>query len=65
MTKEEYTDHLCGIIMMVFTAEHEVNRQGLSCQLKEGVITPDQYVRAIAEEIVNNIDEELYKNEQL
>ena len=54
MTKEEYKQHLCDIICMVFRAEDEINKADpeLPVKLKSKLVSPNQYVEKIADEIL-------------
>lgn len=57
MTKEEYKDHLCEIVQMVFTAEDAVIRAHPEMleKMEKREIEPQEYVDLIAEEILNNV----------
>ena len=61
MTKEEYKQHLCDIICMVFRAEDEINKAEpeLRVKLKSKQISPNQYVEKIADEILVHTSEDL------
>ena len=61
MTKEEYKQHLCDIICMVFRAEDEINKAEpeLRVKLKSKQITPVQYLEKIADEILAHTPEDL------
>ena len=54
MTKEEYKQHLCDIICMVFRAEDAIHKADpeLRVKLKSKLVSPDQYVEKIADEIL-------------
>ena len=57
MTKEEYKEHLCEIVQMVFTAEDAVIRANPEMleKMEKREIEPQEYVELIAEEILNNV----------
>ena len=61
MTKEEYKQHLCDIICMVFRAEDAINKADpeLPVKLKSKQISPNQYVEKIADEILVHTSEDL------
>lgn len=61
MSKEEYKQHLCDIICMVFRAEDEINKADpeLPVKLKSKLVSPDQYVEKIADEILAHMPEDL------
>lgn len=67
MTREEYREHLCSIIYMVFTAEHNVleQRPELLEHLKKerSPKAADDYVHNIADEILSNTPDALIPNE--
>lgn len=67
MTREEYREHLCTIIYMVFTAEHNVIEQkpDLQERLKKdrSKTTADEYVHAIADEILGKTPDFLIPEE--
>lgn len=63
MTRDEYREHLCTVIYMVFTAEHNVLEQNpnlLEHLKKERSKTAaDDYVHFIADEILSKTPEEM------
>lgn len=61
MTTEEYKQHLCDIICMVFRAEDEINKADpeLPVKLKSKQVSPNQYVEKIADEILVHTPEDL------
>ncbi len=61
MTRDEYKQHLCEIICMVFRAEDAINKVDpeLSVKLKSKQISPDRYVEKIANEILAHTPEDL------
>lgn len=69
MTREEYREHLCTIIYMVFTAEHNVIEQNpdlLECLKKNrSQTTADKYVHAIADEILGKTPDFLIPEEYI
>lgn len=67
MTREQYREHLCTIIYMVFTAEHNVIEQNpdLLERLKKdrSQTTADEYVHAIADEILSKTPDNMIPEE--
>lgn len=63
MTTQLYRSHLCDIILMVFSAENTVNEEDpeLKKKLKDKVISPQEYVEKIADEILEHTPEHLYR----
>ena len=61
MTRDEYKEHLCDIICMVFRAEDAINDADpeLRIKLKARNISPEQYLEKIADEILNHTPDEL------
>ena len=61
MTTEEYKQHLCDIICMVFRAEVAINKAEpeLRVKLKSKQISPNQYMEKIADEILEHTPEDL------
>lgn len=59
MTKQDnptYYSHLCEIIKAIFAAEHACNERGLSDRLKAREITPEEYIEAVADELLSRTD---------
>ena len=54
MTTEEYKQHLCDIICMVFRAEDAIHKAEpeLPVKLKSKQVSPNQYMEKIADEIL-------------
>lgn len=65
MNKEEYKPHLCDVIFMVFQAEDTLHKENtdLAEKLKSRLISPEQYVGMIADEILAHTTEELIPND--
>lgn len=63
MTTQQYREHLCDVILMVFRAEDAINENDpeLKKNLKEKVISPQEYVEKIADEILAHTPEHLYR----
>ena len=49
----EYFDHICLVVEAVFAAENKFVRDGLGNKLKSGEITPIEYIKAVAEELIS------------
>lgn len=60
MTREDNPQcfaHLCEVIKAVFMAEDAANKkQHIGTRLSNKKITPDEYVEAIAEEMISHTD---------
>ena len=52
MTRQEYTEHITNIVETVFAAENKLQPE-LQAGLKGRKISPREYCRRIAEEIVS------------
>lgn len=67
MKREEYREHLCTVINMVFTAEHNVLKQNPNIlerlKKEKSPTAADEYVHIIADEILSRTPENLIHEE--
>lgn len=66
MTREDnpkYFAHVCELIKAVFVAEqNSVDKKDIRTLLKEGKITPDEYVEMVATELISTTDKNEVKD---
>lgn len=59
MTRQDnptYYSHVCEVIKAVIVAVQACNERGLSERLKAREITPEEYIEAVADELLSRTD---------